>query len=251
MVSCSLSFHLGYRRPVLMVALGVMVSSLMMAASSDARDGRASGAPVIPSRQALVVLKQSHQAFSGPSDDSRQLTEVSAVRPITGEATTLPVLQRVTVDRVGWLRVRLPGRPNGRTGWIRQRGTALSTTTWHLLVDTSTRRLTVFDHGRPIRTLRVIVGKPATPTPHGQFFVEEDVRLLPSAVGAPFALALSARSDVLQDFDGGPGQIALHGLMNVGGRLDTAASHGCVRLANDAVRWLVAHIAPGVPVTIT
>ena len=69
-------------------------------------------------------------------------------------------------------------------------------------------------------------------------------------MGAPFALALSARSNVLEQFAGGPGQIGLHGLMNVGGVLGTAASHGCVRLDNAAMRWLVLRIGPGVPVTI-
>ncbi len=50
---------------------------------------------------------------------------------------------------------------------------------------------------------------------------------------------------------GASGQIALHGLTNVGGVLGTAASHGCVRLGNDAMRWLVVRIGrPGVPVTI-
>ena len=39
--------------------------------------------------------------------------------------------------------------------------------------------------------------------------------------------------------------------MNVGGVLGTAASHGCVRLSNAAMRWLVIRIGPGVPVTIT
>jgi len=32
-----------------------------------------------------------------------------------------------------------------------------------------------------------------------------------SEPGGPFALALSARSNVLQEFDGGPGQIAIYG----------------------------------------
>lgn len=55
---------------------------------------------------------------------------------------------------------------------------------------------------------------------------------------------------MLQEFDGGPGQIALHGLDNIGGDLGTAESHGCVRLADSAVTWLAARIQPGVPVTI-
>jgi hypothetical protein len=52
------------------------------------------------------------------------------------------------------------------------------------------------------------------------------------------------------EFAGCPGQIALHGLSNVGGVLGTAVSHGCVRLADTAIRWLAARIGPGVPVTI-
>jgi lipoprotein-anchoring transpeptidase ErfK/SrfK len=96
-----------------------------------------------------------------------------------------------------------------------------------------------------------VVGKPSTPTPHGRFFVEESVRMLPGSAGAPFALALSARSNVLQEFEGGPGQIAMHGVANLGGTPGTAVSHGCVRLANRDIRWLVSHVAPGVPVIIT
>jgi lipoprotein-anchoring transpeptidase ErfK/SrfK len=56
---------------------------------------------------------------------------------------------------------------------------------------------------------------------------------------------------VLQEFDGGPGQIALHGLMNIGGTLGSAVSHGCIRLGNDMMRWLVIRIGAGTPVTIT
>jgi lipoprotein-anchoring transpeptidase ErfK/SrfK len=80
--------------------------------------------------------------------------------------------------------------------------------------------------------------------------VEESVRMLAGAPGGPFALALSARSDVLQVFEGGPGQIAMHGVENLGGTLGTAVSHGCVRLSNRSIGWLVTRIPPGAPVTI-
>jgi len=125
-----------------------------------------------------------------------------------------------------------------------------SVTDWHIVVDTSSRRVTVYRAGRPVRMFEAVVGKPSTPTPTGEFFVEESIALRATDVGAPYALALSARSDVLQEFDGGPGQIALHGLENVGGVPGTAVSHGCVRLDTAAMRWLVAHVGPGVPVTI-
>jgi lipoprotein-anchoring transpeptidase ErfK/SrfK len=144
----------------------------------------------------------------------------------------------------------LPGRPNGSIGWITERGTIASTTGWHIVVHLSRRQVTVYLRGRSVRTFEAVVGKPSSPTPRGQFFVEEAVQLSAADVGAPFALALSARSDVFQEFDGGPGQIAMHGLANIGGVLGTAVSHGCIRLAADTMRWLVARIGPGVPVTI-
>jgi lipoprotein-anchoring transpeptidase ErfK/SrfK len=96
-----------------------------------------------------------------------------------------------------------------------------------------------------------VVGKSSSPTPKGEFFVEDSLALPASSVGAPFALALSARSDVFQNFAGGPGQIALHGLKNIGGVPGTAGSHGCLRLPNQAMRWLVFHVGIGTPVTIT
>ncbi len=68
--------------------------------------------------------------------------------------------------------------------------------------------------------------------------------------GGPYALALSARSDALQEFEGGPGQIAVHGRDNLGGTLGAAESHGCVRLATASIDWLSTRIAPGTPVTI-
>jgi lipoprotein-anchoring transpeptidase ErfK/SrfK len=51
-------------------------------------------------------------------------------------------------------------------------------------------------------------------------------------------LATSARSNVLQEFDGGPGQIALHGTDHLSGALGTAASHGCIRMAIPDVEQL-------------
>ena len=216
--------------------------------------------PVVRSTQELVVkptqemaaLHTAHQAWSKPSLGSTRLRLVYALRPITESRTVLPVLgHRTGPNGVRWLHVGLPGRPNGGTGWIKQRSTELLLTSWHVVVSTSSRRVIVYNHGRRVQVFRAIVGKPSTPTPLGTFFVEESIQLSGGAVGGPFALALSARSNVFQEFDGGPGQIALHGLWEVGGTLGTAASHGCVRLDTGAMRWLAARIGPGAPVTIT
>jgi lipoprotein-anchoring transpeptidase ErfK/SrfK len=208
-----------------------------------------SPAPRTPTSQALVVLGGAHLARRAPNPHGHRIERVAARRPLTRVPTVLPVLGRGGRDDA-WLRVRLPGRPNGHTGWIAAARTRPASTPWRIVVSLSARRVIVSRSGRVVRRFAAIVGKPSTPTPRGTFFVEEALRLSPGASGAPFALATSARSDALREFDGGPGQIALHGTGNLSGALGTAASHGCVRLAPGAITWLARRIGAGVPVSI-
>jgi lipoprotein-anchoring transpeptidase ErfK/SrfK len=238
--------HAGWaaRPPTLSRLLLVTVLGLLVGLSG----GAVGTASIVRRTQELVTLLGPHAVLSAPDARARSLGSIEAQRPITGSQTVLPVIGR---SGRGWVHVMLPGRPNGRTGWISARATTSSATGWHIVVDTSRRQVLVFRAGRLVRVFEAIVGKPSTPTPRGEFFVEEAVRLPPGDVGSPFALALSARSQVFQEFDGGPGQIALHGLANIGGKLGTAATHGCVRLDAGAMRWLVGRIGAGVPVTIT
>ena len=223
----------------------------VIVAGSTAPVAVAAASPVRPT-QAVAVLLETHAARVAPRGSSAVVQIVAARRPLTGERTVVPVIGRRAGARgVRWLHVLLPGRPNGHAGWVRQRATRLTHTRWHIVVDTSSRRVSVYRSGHRIRVFRAVVGKPATPTPLGAFFVEEAVQLRSDDAGAPFALALSARSDVLQEFDGGPGQIALHGTDNLPGALGTASSHGCVRLSPRAITWVARHIAGGTPLTIT
>lgn len=225
------------------------VTATGVAAASSASGG---GRPAVRPTQELAILLRTHKVTSSVHGHPSRMGRVRASRPITGERTVLPVVGRVTsANGARWLRVKVPGRPNGSKGWIRKGGTSLTITRWHLVVRTASRRILVYRHGRLVRAFRAIVGKPSTPTPHGRFFVEEDIRMLPGSAGAPFALALSARSNVYQEFEGGPGQIAIHGIENLGGIPGTAISHGCVRLATRPIHWLAMHVSPGVPVDIT
>jgi lipoprotein-anchoring transpeptidase ErfK/SrfK len=199
----------------------------------------------------LVTLLSPQVAHQDPSTASAAVAPVADHRPITGEATTLPVLSRViATGGAQWLHVMLPGRPDGLSGWIHQAGTRLLVTPWRIVVDLAARRVKAYRDGVLGGDFKAVVGKPSTPTPTGEFFVEEVLRMAPSEPGGPYALALSARSNVLQEFEGGPGQIAIHGRENLGGTLGTAASHGCVRLATASIDWLAARIVAGTPVTI-
>jgi len=207
--------------------------------------------PRVPASQPLVKLLREHVARARPSANARRLESVAARRPLTHVRTVLPVIgDAISSDGEPWVRVRLPGRPTGHTGWIRSDQTRRTSTEWHISVKLSDRRVTVYHDGRAQRRFKATVGKSSTPTPRGRFFIEEAVALSSKDAGAPFALATSARSNVLQEFNGGPGQIALHGTKNIPGTLGSAVSHGCIRLSTQAITWLARRIGSGIPLTI-
>jgi L,D-transpeptidase catalytic domain len=236
------------RQRLAALLLGASLAALLYAPTSALAG---SGHARVAATQQLAVLLSAHRAHVKPRAGARVLASVPDLRPITGERTTLPVIgQARGPGGVPWLRVLLPGRPNGASGWIAAQGTRHSVTGWRIVVSLGERRVRVYRGGRLQRSFGAVVGKPSTPTPTGRFFVEETLQMSPGEPGGPFALALSARSDVLQEFEGGPGQIALHGRGDLGGTLGQAESHGCMRLATASIDWLVERIGPGVPVTI-
>lgn len=217
---------------------------------------QAAGAAAVASEQRVVAMFAPHKVRAKPSTNSKVLSRIPTTRPITGMRTKLPLLDRRR-DAKGqlWFLVRTPGRANGKPtppkkGWITSDSTKRTTTVWHLVADLSDRTLKVYRSGEEVKKYSVIIGAPATPTPNGEYFVEESIRLPKSASGEPYALALSARSNVFQEFEGGPGQVAIHGRNNIGGTLGTAVSHGCIRASTGGVTWLSKHVGAGVPVTI-
>lgn len=108
----------------------------------------------------------------------------------------------------------------------------------------------MYRHGALVRSSAAVVGTPSTPTPHGRFFVEGSIRRPVGHPGATYALALSARSNVLQESTAGRARSHCT-VANLGGTPGTAVSHGCVRLANANISWLAARIVSGTPVAIT
>lgn len=178
-----------------------------------------------------------------------------AVRPADADALLVLGAARDKRGRC-WLRVRLPSRPNYAKGWIWAARVHLRSTRWRLVVSRATRRIEIRRAGKPVRRWKVVVGAPATPTPAGLFSI---VQVWPWHAGdflGSWILPLTAHSDVLQEFGSGDGRIGLHGR---GGAslldpLGSAASHGCVRLPNRSIAWIVRRIGagglPGVPVDV-
>ena len=117
-------------------------------------------------------------------------------------------------DRKGrtWLHVLLPVRPNGSTAWIPRDRTVIGSTTWRIVVSTGQRKVRVYRSGRLVRTFLAVVGAPGTPTPYGHYAIYEKIAQRdPNSIIGPWALHLTAFSNVLDNFGGGPGRVAIHG----------------------------------------
>jgi len=165
----------------------------------------------------------------------------------TGAPLTLMVLQ----VRDGWVRVQVPQRPNGSTGWVAIGEVTLSTTSYALVVHRRSHRLQVWRDGSLTATYPVGVGRSVSPTPAGTYFLTELLRQ-PSPRGpyGPFAFGLSAYSDTVTRYAGGPGQIGLHGT-DAPTLVGTDVSHGCLRVTNDVITVLAGQLPLGTPVRIT
>lgn len=93
--------------------------------------------------------------------------------------------------------------------------------------------------------------RPRHPDPHGTFAISERIRQGWGVLG-PWALHLTAHSQVLDDYGGGNGRVAIHGRSGelLADPLGTAASPGCIRMDNPAVSWLAARAVEGTPVVV-
>jgi hypothetical protein len=165
---------------------------------------------------------------------------------IAGQTTTLRVA-RIVGDKA---EVFLPWRPNQATAWIWLGDVSLLPNPWRLVVDTRAHTVSLLLRGQDVLTAAAAVGLSGTPTPLGQYFVSDTWRLAnPGGPYGPFALGLSAYSEVLEQFGGGPGQTAIHGT-NQPGLLGRDASHGCIRVSNATISYLVGIVPLGTPVEI-
>jgi hypothetical protein len=148
-----------------------------------------------------------------------------------------------------WLRVRLPMRPNGQTGWVPATGVGpMHTVRTQLVIDRRRLRATLYRGGRQIWSSPLGIGKAGTPTPAGHFWVRERIRVSGSTgLYGPWAFGTSAYS-VLSNWPGG-GVVGIHGT-NQPQLIPGRPSHGCVRVPNPAVRRLAKLMPTGTPVQI-
>jgi lipoprotein-anchoring transpeptidase ErfK/SrfK len=156
----------------------------------------------------------------------------------------------VTAVQGPWVQAYVPVRPNESTAWFPAADVTLSSDPYHIQVSISAHELVLYKDNAPVFTSPVATGAPDSPTPTGSYFVAFIVKLTdPQDAYGPYALGTSAFSNTYYSFEGGPGQIGIHGT-NQPWVIGTYASHGCIRLPNSAITTVATQIVPGTPVEI-
>lgn len=162
------------------------------------------------------------------------------------------VVVLVLEEGAAWLKVQLPVRPNGTSGWIRAQDVRTSQHRYAIDITLSGFELVLTQGASEVLRTPIGVGRTDRPTPGGDYYIKE---LLsppdPNGLYGPYAYGLSGFSNVLTEFAGGEGVIGIHGT-NEPDLIGSDVSSGCIRMPNETVTRLVEDIGLplGTPVTI-
>jgi len=188
---------------------------------------------------------------TGPTLDVYEPDHVTIERTLVNEQPSgEPLVFLVVEQQRDWLKVLMPLRPNGSTGWLRRQDVAITSHTFSIVVELSAHRITAFDGAQPILSEPVGVGTTDTPTPPGLYYTRELIeRGSSGGPYGPYIFGLSGHSDVLTEFGGGDGELGIHGT-NEPSALGHDVSHGCIRMSNEGITRLAETLPLGVPVEV-
>lgn len=185
---------------------------------------------------------------TAPTRDARVITALTQFRSDFRQRALLAV--RARGDGKGtpaWYQVTIPGRPNGRRGWVPAGSVTLKPVDRWLVIFRSERRFSFVLRGRVVRSGPVAIGAPGMETPLGLFSVQAMFRPTASSILGAYAFETSGYSK-LSDWPGG-GVVGVHGT-NTPQLIGQAVSHGCVRLHNEDIVFLRTVVRVGTPVKI-
>ena len=231
-------------------------TSLLALAAFLALSPRA-GADVSAGPQVRVVgagtLTRATPVLAAPRANARRVGVLRQFRPDYRPqyVLALSVVKAKKSKRPLWYRLSVPGRPNGKTGWVPASAVDLWPVKKRILIDVGARRFEFWSGSRLLRSGRVAVGRPGLETPTGLFYVtwKFDPRIDPNWSGlGNYAFETSAYSPNLSDWPGG-GIVGLHGTPQPH-LLGQAVSHGCVRMHNRDVEFMKYRVPLGTPVKI-
>ena len=221
----------------------IIAAAILVAAPATTESARSTSKAAFPA--SAFVLVPTAAVRSDASANSRRIAVFPQFRK-DFRPTVLQVLGRKRSRGVDWLQVSVPGRPNGRRGWVAARVLHVQPVVRRILVDLSARRLRLVEQGRTLFTTRVAVGRRGAETPTGLFYVTAVFRPTERYLGS-YAFETSAYSK-LSEWPGG-GVVGLHGT-NEPELLGQAVSHGCIRMSNAAAQVLKRLAPAGTPLRI-
>jgi lipoprotein-anchoring transpeptidase ErfK/SrfK len=153
-------------------------------------------------------------------------------------------------QKCAWLNVYLPVRPDGSTGWVKTTDVKVAPVDYKLEADLAEFTLKVFKDGQQTDTIKIAVAATGTPTPGGVYYLTELLKVPnPNGDYGPYAYGLSGYSNTLTSFNGGPGQLGLHGTDHPE-LIGTRVSHGCIRMNNADITRLAGELPLGTPIQI-
>jgi len=162
------------------------------------------------------------------------------------EVMALSQLDDAKTGAPSWYRITIPGRPNGRTGWVPAASISVRPIDRWLVVYRGTRKFEFYVNDKLVRTGKIAVGRPGMETPLGLFYVQAKFDPSWPVLGA-YAFETSGYSK-LSDWPGG-GVVGVHGT-NTPELIGQAVSHGCVRLYNKDIQYLRSVVGVGTPIKI-
>ncbi len=244
-----------------MVVLAVVVAAAYGGLRLNDDDGRLAGERARTTPDGTRTASAPPRQEAGPSLVAEALVPKVAVFESPGAAKSklslshpneegAPRVFLVKEEREDWLRVLLPVRPNGSTGWIRASDVSLALNPYRIRIELGAHRITVWNGADVIAREPVGVGRAESPTPGGEYYITELLQPpTPDGPYGPYAFGLSGFSDVYKNFAGGNGVIGLHGTNDPSG-LGKDVSAGCIRMRNEAIVELAKVLPLGTPVEI-
>lgn len=196
-----------------------------------------------------AVVRTPTWARAAPSTDSRPLARVTTRTPEGTSNIVLVLDDRVDAAGDLWIRVRLPITGPENTGWVRREALGgYGTVRTRLVVDLRALEARLFRDGQEIFRASIGAGKPAWPTPTGEYYIRNRLTEYASPTYGPVAFGTSARSEVLTDWPAGA-FVGIHGTDRPD-LLPGYVSHGCIRMPNADIAQLARLMPVGTPLTI-
>ena len=112
-----------------------------------------------PATTMVATVLQSAPGYASPGGLAKDIVPPSWY----GRPSVLPVI----ATQPGWVRVRLAQRPNGSSAWLPDADVKLSSTPYRIVVNTATRHVALYDHGKLAFSAPAGVGTRDDPTPPG------------------------------------------------------------------------------------